>query len=161
MTFEKKTKGLIDWIKKNNIKKINIVGSPGSGKTKLTSIINKYLNFSIVNIDRLFQDYDNKNLVESELNNKLCEKDSILIDGTYTSILKKKRVENTNIFIIIKESKIKCFKRVVSRQLMNQSLLNNELISYKLLKSILLFNSKHNKKLIELIPNEKIIYWKW
>ena len=147
---------LLDFIKKNRIKKINIIGRPGSGKTTLSLKLKKSLIKETLNIDSLFEKYNNF----SEINYLIEEslKKNLIIDGTYTSLLSLERVELTDLFIYMESNIFNSMKNVIRREILKQYIFKNEKISIRLVKQILLFNNK--KKIIEkLIDKNKIYYY--
>ena len=134
---------LLDFIKKNRIKKINIIGRPGSGKTSLSLKLKKSLITETLNIDSLFEKYNNF----SEINYSIveCLKKNIIIDGTYTSLLSFERVELTDLFIYMESNIFNSMKNVIRREILKQNIFKNEKISIRLVKQILLFNKKKKK----------------
>jgi adenylate kinase family enzyme len=147
---------LLDFINKNRIKKINIIGRPGSGKTTLSLKLKKSLIKETLNIDSLYEKYNNF----SEINYLIEEslKKNLIIDGTYTSLLSLERVELTDLFIYMESNIFNSMKNVIRREILKQYIFKNEKISIRLVKQILLFNNK--KKIIEkLIDKNKIYYY--
>ncbi len=69
-------------------KRINVVGSPGSGKSTLSNRLSKLLNIEMFDLDDYFYDNNCKrlNLNSTSLAiNELLSNDYCIIDGTYTT----------------------------------------------------------------------------
>ena len=139
---------------------INIVGSPGSGKSTLSKKLSEELGFKIINFDELFDKLSDSGKVLNQIEKTLCSEKYLIIDGTYTSLLSEKRLSNTDIFIFLSKNPILCFLRVVKRNLTNSNLFRNETLSFKNIKVIFSFNPYYKKKLFSKIPSEKIIFLK-
>lgn len=69
-------------------KRINIVGSPGSGKSTLSSRLSKLLNIEMFDLDDYLYDNNcirlNSNSTSKAIN-ELLSNESFIIDGTYTT----------------------------------------------------------------------------
>lgn len=157
MVFKDLSK-LIYFIKSSGYQNINIIGCPGTGKTTLSKLLSKEINFRITNIDQLLERYDDLPIVAQLIDDELNEK-NIIIDGTYTSLFSKSRINNTQLFILNKASIFKCLYRVVIRNFTKNNLYKNEKLSLKILKVILLFNLKYLKVINQSIPKDKIVKW--
>ncbi len=73
---DEKYLNLLDFIKKNRIKKINIIGRPGSGKTTLCFKLKKSLITETLNIDSLFEKYNNFSEINYSIEEGLKKKKS-------------------------------------------------------------------------------------
>jgi len=151
---------LISSIRLKKYNSINIVGSPGSGKSTLSKKVSEELGFKIINFDELFDKLCDSGKVLNQIEKTLCSEKDVIIDGTYTSLLSEKRLTNTDLFIFLSKNPIICFLRVVKRSLTNSNLFRNEKLSFKIIKVIFSFNLYYKKKLLSKIPSEKIIFLK-
>ena len=151
---------LLSSIKSRKYNSINIIGSPGSGKTTLSKKLSKKLGFKIINFDELFDSLNDSDKVLNQIEKTLCSEKGVIVDGTYTSLLSEKRLTNTDLFIFLSKNPILCFLRVVKRSLTNSNLFRNEKLSFKIIKVIFSFNPYYKKKLLSKIPSEKIIFLK-
>jgi adenylate kinase family enzyme len=111
---------LLDFIKKNRIKKINIIGRPGSGKTTLCLKLKESLITETLNIDSLFENYNNFSDIKYSIEE--CLKKNLIIDGTYTSLLSFERVELTDLFIYIESNIFNSMKNVIRREILKQNI---------------------------------------
>ena len=151
---------LLSSINSKKYNSINIVGSPGSGKTTLSKKLSEKLGFMIINFDELFDSLSDSDKVLNQIEKSLCSEKEVILDGTYTSLLSQKRLSNTDLFILLSKNPIVCFLRVVKRSLINSNLFKNEKFSFKIIKVIFSFNLNYKKKLLSKIPSEKIIFLK-
>jgi adenylate kinase family enzyme len=149
---------LIEYLKRKSPSVINVIGSPGSGKTTLSKNIQYYFpEYSILNIDELFEYKSKKSKVYSDLMKEISSQDKIIIDGTYTSLLSLERINNTDLFILIDYHSLKCISRVFSRHVKGKYKFHNEKLSLRLVSEILHFPQKRIK-IINQIREEKLIY---
>lgn len=151
---------LLSSLESREYNSINIIGSPGSGKTTLSKKLSFKLGFKIINFDELFDGLSDGSKVLNQIEKNLCSKKNVIIDGTYTSLLSEKRLLNTDLFILISNNPIVCFLRVIKRNLINSNLFKNEKLSLKIIKVIFIFNLYYKRKLLSKIPSEKIIFLK-
>tara|TARA_Y100000385_G_C12609072_1_gene432128 strand:- start:35 stop:523 length:489 start_codon:yes stop_codon:yes gene_type:complete len=151
---------LLSYINSKKYNSINIIGSPGSGKTTLSKKLSKKLGFKIINFDELFDSLSDGCKVLNQIEKSLCLEKDLIVDGTYTSLLSQKRLLNTDLFIFLSKNPTLCFLRVVKRNLINFNLFKNEKLSFKIIKVIFSFNLYYKKKLLSKIPSEKIIFLK-
>lgn len=149
---------LINFICENNFNKINLVGRPGSGKTTLSKKLKKYLKTDLLNIDSLFDEVKEIYQIKDVVVDKLTTSKKIIIDGTYASLLTLERIDNTDLFVFVNSSILSSLFKVTKRAVRGQNEFNNERLSLKLMKQILLFNRK--KVFIESrVEKNKIYYY--
>lgn len=104
---------------KENIasKKIIVIGSPGSGKSFVSSTLSKKLNIPIFYLDKL---YWKENWVATPreqfiaIQQDILKKDSYIIDGNYQSTLEL-RFKNASTIIFLDIDKNVCFEAVKGR----------------------------------------------
>ena len=107
---------------KENIKKISIIGGPGTGKSTLANNLENELNIPVYHIDAInylenWNTRDKKQRDEIILNK--INQSSWIMDGTYRSTLKE-RVEQADLVIFLNYSKFARIKGILSRCLKNR-----------------------------------------
>jgi len=95
---------LTNLIKDNKINKLNIIGRPGSGKTKISKKLRRELETDLLNIDSLYEEIKDDFQIKEIIVNKLTASKKIIIDGTYVSLLTPQRIDNTDLFVIVNSS---------------------------------------------------------
>lgn len=149
---------LTNLIKDNKINKLNIIGRPGSGKTKISKKLRRELETDLLNIDSLYEEIKDDFQIKEIIVNKLTASKKIIIDGTYVSLLTPQRIDNTDLFVIVNSSILNSIFKVTRRAILGQNKYKNEKLSLRLMKQILLFERK--KALIESrIERNKIYYY--
>ena len=105
-----------------NVKKISIIGGPGTGKSTLANNIGQELNLPVYHLDAIHhlenwqvRDKDERDRIILE---KIKESKWVM-DGTYKSTLKNK-IENSDMVIFLKYSTIARLKGIFSRYLKNK-----------------------------------------
>ena len=149
---------LTNLIKDNKINKLNIIGRPGSGKTKISKKLRRELETDLLNIDSLYEEIKDDFQIKEIIVNKLTASKKIIIDGTYVSLLTPQRIDNTDLFVIVNSSILNSIFKVTRRSILGQSKYKNEKLSLRLMKQILLFERK--KAMIESrVERNKIYYY--
>lgn len=85
------------------MKRILIIGCPGSGKSYLAKKMGLILNLPVIHMDNLYWKKDKTSISVSELENKLkpyLETDSWIIDGNYHDTLKSRLKYATDVFFL-------------------------------------------------------------
>lgn len=100
-----------------NIKKISIIGGPGTGKSTLANNLGKELNLPVYHLDAIdyFKNWQKRD--EKERDEIILEKtaeEKWVIDGTYRGTLEK-RVEKSDMIIFLNYSSIAKLKGIFSR----------------------------------------------
>jgi len=104
-----------------NVNKIAVIGCCGGGKSVLTKKLSKIWGVPAYHLDDHFWHED---WVETEhdqwhkVHRELIEKDSWIIDGTYSSCLEL-RMKSADLIIFVDLPLWLCFCRVIKRQLKN------------------------------------------
>ena len=105
-----------------NVKKISIIGGPGTGKSTLANNIGQELNLPVYHLDAIHhlenwqvRDKDERDRIILE---KIKESKWVM-DGTYKSTLENK-IENSDMVIFLKYSTIARLKGIFSRYLKNK-----------------------------------------
>lgn len=102
-----------------NIKKISIIGGPGTGKSTLANNLGRELNLPVYHLDAIEYFKDWKKRDEKERNKIILEKvdeEKWIIDGTYIGTLEK-RVKKSDMIIFLNYSAIAKLKGIFSRYL--------------------------------------------
>ena len=147
-------------------RKINIFGSPGSGKTRFAQNLSQVLR--IKNIYHLDEYYWKPGWVKTTLQErlsileKLQEKEEWIIEGSFFNVADF-RIRQTNINIHLSTNRLICLSRVIYRYLSNIGRKTIEIapgcsdkLSIKYLRSIWNYPHEEGKKLLE-----KFIYPKY
>lgn len=97
-----------------NIKKISIIGGPGTGKSTLANNLGKELNLPVYHLDAIdyFKNWQKRDEKERDeiILEKTAEKKWV-IDGTYRGTLEK-RVEKSDMIIFLNYSSIAKLKGI-------------------------------------------------
>ena len=101
------------------MKKIYIIGSPGSGKTYFSKKLSEKYNIKCYQLDKVAWDDDNGNIKRTEeealkIFNNILKNKSWIMEDVGRSMFKKGR-EEADIIYYIKISKIKAYFRVTKR----------------------------------------------
>lgn len=99
--------------------KISILGYSGAGKSTLTNRLGKLYNIPVLHLDTV-QYMENWQEREKEEKLKIVEEflnknSSWVIDGTYSGLHFQRRLEESDMIIMLLFNRFVCFKRVVSR----------------------------------------------
>ncbi len=106
------------------MKRILIIGSPGSGKSTCSKILSKILNYPILHLDRIFH-IDNYNQISREelkvkIKQFIDQNENYIIDGNYTGTLELRTESADTIIYFDIEPKI-CLKNILDRIKKNKS----------------------------------------
>ncbi|SHH43140.1 P-loop NTPase family protein [Tepidibacter thalassicus] len=100
-----------------DFKKTIIIGSPGSGKTYFSNILEEKHNIKIYHLDDIFWSEDWKEMSMDEFNKKIkyiVNQDSWFIDGNFISTLNI-RLNNCTHIIYMDKSLFKCLYQATKR----------------------------------------------
>ena len=152
---------MLNLIKRNNIKSINVCGSPGSGKTTLAKNLALALGFEVFDLDTFFYDVRCNRISKEQdrlVLSKILDKKNYILDGTYSSTLKY-RSEKIDLFIFIKSNVWRCLYRFLKRRITSTKRKCGEKITWKTLNLILKYKTIEAKIFADLIPNQKLIIY--
>ena len=115
------------------VKRITIVGGPGTGKTTLAQKLGTIFNLPIIHIDGI--NYNpNWEKVEKEKRDKLIlekiKNEKWISDGNYSSTLKE-RIEKSDLIIWLDYSGFDSIKGVLSRRIKNFNKKNKKFLGAK------------------------------
>lgn len=99
------------------MKRILVIGCPGSGKSYFAKKLGNILNLDVIHMDNLYWKKDKTSIGVKELENKLkpyLEKDSWIIDGNYHDTLKSRLKYATDVFFL-DVSREECVKGMLER----------------------------------------------
>lgn len=137
----------------HNYKQINVIGSPGSGKSTLSEALSKLLSINVYDLDDFL--YDNKcKRLNTELTKKailkLLQNEKFIIDGTYTTTFFD-RLNYLDLVIILDTSTIISLINFFKRYFFRKNLKCGEKITWKTLCLILKFNRETKPLLMKKI----------
>lgn len=106
------------------MKRILIIGSPGSGKSTLSFSLAEKLKYPILHLDRIYH-IDNTHAVTRDvflkrLRNFITQNRSYIIDGNYTGTLEE-RIEDADTIIHLDFDTEICLENIEKRRLSNQA----------------------------------------
>ncbi len=156
----------------NDIKRIAILGGPGTGKSTLAKNLGKELNLPIYHLDGI-NFLENWKEVGKEKRDKIilekASQDKWIIEGTYKKTLKF-RLERCDIAIFLDYSTFAKIKGIVKRYIKNKGKIKEEVpgckerLEYNFFKYTLNFNKKVAKEiknmLTEFYGKKKILIFK-
>lgn len=93
---------LINLIKSKNYSRINIIGSPGAGKSTLAKIMSESFGYKLIDLDLLlYTNMGKRKSYEEDIKSiqSMALDNNIIIDGTYTSSLAF-RVNVVDLFVL-------------------------------------------------------------
>lgn len=99
------------------VKRILIIGCPGSGKSYFAKRLGNILNMPVIHMDNLYWKKDKTSISHNELENKLKDylnKETWIIDGNYHQTLKSRLEYATDVFFL-DVSREECIQGMLSR----------------------------------------------
>ncbi len=105
------------------MKRILIVGSPGSGKSTLSRLLREKLNYPILHLDRVFHIDNERQISRQALIDKITEfvnaNPNFIIDGNYSSTLEY-RMQFSDTVIIMDMDTDLCLRNIEERRISGQ-----------------------------------------
>jgi len=153
---------IVKMINEKNLKTINVCGSPGSGKSTLSTNLSQILGYKLIDLDDfLYKENCNRKTKDEdilELKQILSER-NILIDGTYSSTLLY-RIDKVDLFIFTKRNVLLSLYRFIKRLFTAKHLKCGERLTWKTLTLILNYKNVEKDIFTKLIPTEKLVIYK-
>ena len=148
------------------MKKILIVGSPGSGKSTLSKKLGKQLNLPVVHLDCLWlkEGWEERSREEFDtlLINEL-EKESWIIDGNYSRTLEL-RLKYADTVIFLDYNRFLCLWRVLKRVITNYGKVRDDVaegcrerFGWEFLKYVYKFNDEQREKIYKKLSTKSDI----
>lgn len=144
-----------------NVKKITIVGGPGTGKTTLAQKLGEILNLPVIHIDAVNYKPNWEEVRKEKRDKLILEKiknEKWISDGNYSSTLKE-RIEKSDLIIWLDYSSLDIIKGVFSRNIKNFNKEKQEIpgckerIDWKFFKYVVTYRRKARNKIVEKIKN--------
>lgn len=153
---------IVKLIKENNIKTINVCGSPGSGKSTLSIKLSQLLNFRLIDLDDLlYNENCNRKSKDQDILElrKILTEENIVIDGTYSSTLKY-RIDKVDLFIFTKRNVLRSLYRFIKRLFTANKINCGERLTLKTLTLMLNYKKVESDIFKTLIPTKRLVIYK-
>jgi adenylate kinase family enzyme len=142
-----------DTLNLSKYKRINVIGSPGAGKSTIALIISKKLCIPVFDLDcYLYHDKCiRKNKIETIASiDSILDRDSFIIDGTYTTSFEH-RLNKIDLIVLVENPSYKCFYNFFKRLIFSKKLKCGERLTIKTFFLLLTFNLKQKEVLLNLV----------
>jgi adenylate kinase family enzyme len=142
-----------DTLDLSKYKRINVIGSPGAGKSTIALSISKKLCIPVFDLDcYLYHDKCiRKNRLETiEAIDSILERDTFIIDGTYTTSFEH-RLKKVDLIVLVENPSYRCFYNFVKRLLLSKNLKCGEKLTIKTFVLLLTFNLRQKDELLNLV----------
>jgi adenylate kinase family enzyme len=153
---------IVKLVKENNLKTINVCGSPGSGKSTLSIKLSQILNFRLIDLDDfLYNENCNRKSKDQDILElrKILTEENIVIDGTYSSTLKY-RIGKVDLFIFTKRNVLRSLYRFIKRLFTANKIKCGERLTLKTLTLILNYKKVESDIFKILIPTKRLVIYK-
>ena len=151
------------------MKKILLIGSPGSGKSTFGKKLSKKLNIPLVHLDRLFWKKDWSERSREEFDESLLkelEKEAWIIDGNYSRTLET-RLQHADTVVFFDYNRFLCLWRVLKRVITNYGKVRDDMgegcrerFDLEFMRYVYSFNDKQREKIYKKLstnPNVRVI----
>lgn len=153
---------IVKLIKENNLKTINVCGSPGSGKSTLSIKLSQLLNLRLIDLDDLlYNENCNRKSKDQDILElrKILTEENIVIDGTYSSTLKY-RIDKVDLFIFTKRNVLRSLYRFIKRLFTANKIKCGERLTLKTLTLMLNYKKVESDIFKMLIPTKRLVIYK-
>ena len=148
---------IISLVKQKN--KINFIGPPGSGKTTLSNKISEELKIKLIELDHIL--FDDNCLVKKNKDEiflkQLKTSSKCIVDGTYFSLLSEERIDETDLFIMLKINFFKTIYRILKRSIFNKEFRCAERLNFRLINFLFTYYFYKKRLIVDLIPKDKLL----
>lgn len=143
------------------VKRITIVGGPGTGKTTLAKKLGKIFDLPVIHIDAINYKPNWEEIGRENRDKLILEKikdEEWIIDGNYSATLKE-RIEKSDLIIWLDYSSFDIIKGVFYRYIKNFHKEKQEIpgckerIDWKFFKYVITYRKRARKKIVEKIKN--------
>jgi adenylate kinase family enzyme len=151
---------IVETIRIGNFNRINVVGSPGAGKSTVAKSIADKTGFKLYDLDNYLYENGCKRINESDTLsqiNKILLNECFVIDGTYTTTFEH-RLHKLDLVVLVDKPTIICIYHFLKRFLLNKNLKCGERITLKTLKLLFTFRIKQKGKLEKLTKDRNITF---
>ena len=139
--------------------KINFIGPPGCGKTTLSNKISEELKIKLIELDHIL--FDDNCLVKKNKDEiflkQLKTSSKCIVDGTYYSLLSEERINETDLFIMLKINFFKTIYRVLKRSIFNKEFRCAERLNFRLINFLFTYYFYKKRLIVDLIPKDKLL----
>jgi adenylate kinase family enzyme len=142
-----------DTLDLSKYKRINVIGSPGAGKSTIALSISKKLCIPVFDLDcYLYHDKCvRKNKLETIASiDSILDRDSFIIDGTYTTSFEH-RLNKVDLIVLVENPSYRCFYNFFKRLFFSKKLKCGERLTIKTFVLLLTFNLKQKDVLLNLV----------
>ena len=153
---------IVKLVKENNLKTINVCGSPGSGKSTLSIKLSQLLSYKLIDLDDfLYNENCNRKSKEQDIFElkQILTEENIVIDGTYSSTLEY-RIDKVDLFIFTQRNVLLSLYRFIKRLFTAKKIKCGERLTLKTLTLILNYKKVESDIFKILIPTEKLVIYK-
>ncbi len=149
------------------MKKIILIGCPGSGKTTLATKLGSKLNIPIHHLDKYFWKENRKHLTQEEfreVQDDLMATDTWILDGNFTKSIDN-RIVNADTVIFLDFPKALSLFRYVKRYINHFGTVRNDMgggntdtLQWKFIKFVLTFPKEEIYSMIKEYSGERKVY---
>lgn len=152
---------IVKLINEKKMKTINVCGSPGSGKTTLSTKLSRALGYKLIDLDDfLYNENCNRKTKDEDILElkQILSEQNILIDGTYSSTLAY-RIDKVDLFIFTERNVLLSLYRFIKRLFTANNLKCGERLTVKTLTLILNYKKIEKDIFTNIIPTEKLVIY--